>query len=78
MCAGMIGWAMALDYLVIPVVNVIYPALTFRRLFPHIPYAAWAALVTGAIVYMNLIGIRFTARANECPGRCKRAALLPV
>jgi putrescine importer len=62
---ALIGWAMVLDYLVIPIVNVIYPALTFRRLFPHIPYAAWAALVTGAIIYMNLIGIRFTARANE-------------
>jgi amino acid transporter len=61
----LIGWAMVLDYLVIPIVNVIYPALTFKRLFPHIPYAAWAALVTGAIIYMNLIGIRFTARANE-------------
>ena len=62
---ALIGWAMVLDYLVIPIVNVIYPALTFKRLFPHIPYAAWAALVTGAIIYMNLIGIRFTARANE-------------
>jgi amino acid transporter len=61
----LIGWAMVLDYLVIPIVNVIYPALTFKRLLPHVPYAAWAVLVTGAIIYMNLIGIRFTARANE-------------
>ena len=62
---ALIGWAMVLDYLVIPVVNVIYPALTFRRLFPHIPYAVWAGLVTGAIIFLNLLGIRFTARANE-------------
>jgi len=62
---ALIGWAMALDYLVIPIVNVIYPALTFKRLFPDVPYAAWAGLVTGIIVLLNLIGIRFTARANE-------------
>jgi len=61
----LIGWAMVLDYLVIPIVNVIYPALTFKRLFPHVPYAAWAALVTGVIIFLNLVGIRFTARANE-------------
>src|SRR5215467_5027934 len=62
---ALIGWAMVLDYLVIPVVNVIYPALTFKSLFPHIPYAVWAGLVTGAIICLNLLGIRFTARANE-------------
>jgi len=62
---ALVGWAMVLDYLVIPIVNVIYPALTFKRLFPYIPFSAWVALVTGAIIYMNLIGIRFTARANE-------------
>jgi amino acid transporter len=62
---SLIGWAMVLDYLVIPVVNVIYPALTFHRLFPAVPYAAWAVLVVGVILFLNLRGIRFTARANE-------------
>jgi len=61
---ALIGWAMVLDYLVIPIVNVIYPALTFKRLIPYVPFSVWVALVTGAIIYMNLIGIRFTARAN--------------
>ena len=36
---SLIGWAMVLDYLLIPIVNVIYPALTFKRLFPPVPYA---------------------------------------
>ena len=62
---SLIGWAMVLDYLVIPIVNVIYPALTFKRLFPQVPYVVWAALVTGAIIFLNLRGIRSTARANE-------------
>ena len=62
---SLIGWAMLLDYLVIPIVNTVYPALTFKRLFPAVPYAAWAALIVGIIILLNLLGIRFTARANE-------------
>jgi len=62
---SLIGWAMALDYLIIPIINTVYPALMFKRLFPEIPYAAWAVLIVGAILFLNLVGIRFTARANE-------------
>ena len=62
---SLIGWAMVLDYLVIPIVNTVYPALTFKRLFPAVPYAAWAVLIVGIIIFLNLLGIRFTARANE-------------
>jgi amino acid transporter len=62
---SLIGWAMVLDYLVIPIVNTVYPALTFKRLFPEIPYAAWAVLIVGITIFLNLLGIRFTARANE-------------
>jgi len=62
---SLIGWAMVLDYLVIPIVNVIYPALTFKRLIPQVPYAAWVVVVAGVIISLNLLGIRFTARANE-------------
>jgi amino acid transporter len=62
---SLIGWAMVLDYLIIPIINTIYPALMFKRLFPEIPYAAWALLILGAIIFLNLLGIRFTARANE-------------
>lgn len=62
---SLIGWAMVLDYLVIPIINVIYPALTFKRLFPAVPYAVWAVLIIAVIIVLNLLGIRFTARANE-------------
>jgi len=62
---SLVGWAMVLDYLVIPILNTVYPALTFKRLFPEIPYAAWAVLIVGITIFLNLLGIRFTARANE-------------
>ena len=46
------GWAMFLDYLVIPLINTVYCSLTLQRIFPAIPYAVWAVLfvviITGA------------------------------
>lgn len=59
------GWAMLLDYLVIPIFCVIYGTLSIRRVFPHIPYVVWAAALAGAMTYLNLRGIRSTARANQ-------------
>jgi len=58
------GWAMFLDYLVIPLINTVYCSLTLQRIFPAIPYAAWAVLFVVLITALNLRGIRSTARAN--------------
>jgi len=58
------GWAMILDYLIIPVINVAYVALTIQRLSPWIPYWIWTLLVAAGITALNLRGIRATARAN--------------
>ena len=58
------GWAMFLDYLIIPAINTVYGALTLQRLVPAIPYAVWAALIVGLLTYLNLRGVRSMARAN--------------
>ena len=58
------GWAMFLDYLIVPVINTIYGSLTLQRLAPAIPYVVWVTLFAGAITVLNLRGIRATARAN--------------
>ncbi len=58
------GWAMFLDYLIQPLINGIYGALTIQRFFPFIPYAALAAVFVGLMTVLNLRGIRATARAN--------------
>ena len=59
------GWAMLLDYVVIPVFCVIYGSLAIQRLFPQVPFVVWSAFIAGAITYLNLRGIRSTARANQ-------------
>ena len=59
------GWAMLLDYVVIPLFCVIYGSLAIQRMFPQIPYLFWTALLAGVMTYLNLRGIRSTARANQ-------------
>jgi len=59
------GWAMLLDYVVCPLFCVIYGTLSLLRAFPAIPYPVGTALFAGGITYLNLRGIRSTARANQ-------------
>jgi putrescine importer len=61
----MAGWAMFLDYLIVPVINTIYASLTLQRLFPGVPFIAWIIVFVFIITLLNLRGIRTTARSNE-------------
>lgn len=59
------GWAMLLDYVVSPLFCVIYGTLSLQRAIPSLPFPVGAALFAGGITYLNLRGIRSTARANQ-------------
>lgn len=59
------GWAMFLDYLIVPVINTVYGSLTLQRLFPGTPYFMWVLIFVFVITLLNLRGIRTTARSNE-------------
>jgi amino acid transporter len=58
------GWAMFLDYLIQPLLNGVFVTLTFKRFIPQVPYFVLAAIFVGIMTFMNLRGIRATARAN--------------
>jgi len=58
------GWAMFLDYLIQPLLNGVFVSLTVKRFLPQVPYFVLAAIFVGLMTYMNLRGIRSTARAN--------------
>ena len=58
------GWAMVLDYLIVPIVSTVYASLTLTRLIPGVPYAAWVVLLTVLITGLNIAGIRFSAKSN--------------
>lgn len=59
------GWAMFLDYLIVPVINTVYGSLTLQRLIPGVPFFIWVSLFVLVITFLNLRGIRTTARSNE-------------
>jgi amino acid transporter len=58
------GWAMVLDFLVQPLINSIFVALTLKRFVPEVPYFVLAAICVGTMTFMNLQGIRSNARTN--------------
>jgi len=58
------GWAMMLDYFLIPLLSIIYAALTAVRLVPVVPYMVWAVLFTVSLTLVNIPGIRMTTRAS--------------
>ena len=59
------GWAMILDYLLIPLLSVIYAALTANRMLPQVPYLVWAVAFNIGITLINIRGMRVTARAGN-------------
>ncbi len=59
------GWAMLLCYVVCPLFCVIYGSLALQRAVPTLPYPVCAALFAVGITFLNLRGIRSTARASE-------------
>lgn len=58
------GWAMFLDYLLVPLICTIYGAITLAKLIPGVPYWGWVLLFSIVMTGVNLGGIRFTARTN--------------
>ncbi len=58
------GWGMILDYILIPLLSVVFVGLTAYKVVPEVPYVVWAVLAAAGITAINLRGIQFTNRAN--------------
>jgi putrescine importer len=58
------GWAMVLDYLILPIVSTVYAAITLTRIVPYVPFGAWVAIIVVATTLLNLRGMRSTATSN--------------
>lgn len=71
------GWAMLLDYLLVPVVCILYAALTLARLMPAVPIWLWCLLIVTLITGVNLLGIRSTATANLAMMLAALAVIVP-
>jgi putrescine importer len=58
------GWGMILDYILVPMLSMIFLGLTAQKLVPQVPYFVWVLFSAAAITALNLRGIEMTARAN--------------
>lgn len=59
------GWSMLLDYVVNPIICVIWCAKAGVNLLPGVPEAAWIVFFTLVFTCLNLRGIQATARMNQ-------------
>jgi putrescine importer len=62
----MVGWAMLLDYMLQPLLNVIWISVALQSRYIHgIPYPVTALIVVIFITALNLSGIKASARTNK-------------
>ncbi len=58
------GWCMFMDYLLVPILCVIFTSIAAHHLMPLVPYSIWVLGFAAGFTILNLRGIRVTARAN--------------
>ena len=63
-CGFLAGWAMLLDYLLVPVVCIIYATITIERVLPGVPYWLLCLAITALVTLVNAGGIRATSTVN--------------
>ncbi len=60
------GWSMAMDYMLNPLICIIWCSKAAMNFAPGIPYWAWALMFFALFTGLNLRGIRTSARINAC------------
>jgi putrescine importer len=59
-----VGWAMLMDYLLNPIICVIWCSQAARNIVPGVPYAFWAIAFALVSTYLNTRGIQTSGRVN--------------
>ena len=59
------GWLILLDYILVPALLYLFSAAALRPLFPAVPAWMWLVAFIGFNAWVNLLGVRFTARVNR-------------
>jgi putrescine importer len=61
----LVGWAMLLDYLLLPLITAVWVATTLHaRYLPGVPYSIAAFLFVALITGLNLRGVKSSSRTN--------------
>lgn len=59
-----VGWAMLMDYLLNPIICIIWCSQAARNVVPGVPYAFWAVCFAILSTYLNTRGIQTSGRVN--------------
>ena len=59
-----VGWAMLMDYLLNPIICVIWCSQAARNIVPGVPYAFWVIAFALLSTYLNTRGIQTSGRVN--------------
>lgn len=60
----LIGWAILMDYLFIPMVNFLLFGIFFSAAFPEVPMQLWILALLAIVTYVNVRGVKVGAGAN--------------
>ncbi|MGA2032423.1 MAG: APC family permease [Thermoguttaceae bacterium] len=59
------GWAMVFDYVLNPIISVIWCSGEAMKFLPEVPYPLWAVFFAVLFTGLNLRGIKASARTNQ-------------
>ncbi|REB11017.1 APC family permease [Sporosarcina sp. BI001-red] len=59
------GWAMFMDYVLVPLIVFMIGASYANVLVPFIPYWAWVLIIAGVITSINILGMQMAAKTNQ-------------
>ncbi|QRR04971.1 APC family permease [Burkholderia sp. MS455] len=60
----MVGWALLMDYLFIPMISYLAIGIYMKQLFPAVPASVWIVASIALVTGLNIIGIRLVNRVN--------------
>jgi amino acid transporter len=60
----MVGWALLLDYIFLPMLNFLAIGLYMKDYFPDVPFQVWVLLCIILVTGLNILGVRLLANVN--------------
>lgn len=60
----LVGWSMLMDYMLNPIICVVWCSVAAQGVFPQIPFAAWVLAFVLVFTMLNLRGVQASARVN--------------
>ncbi|WP_413616150.1 APC family permease [Halomonas cupida] len=60
----MVGWALLLDYIFLPMINYLVIGIYMKEYFPAVDQGIWILGAIAAVTLLNVLGIKLVARMN--------------